>query len=61
MSKRNKIEAKRAAMLARVRRRIAAVERSYSDALIELMCLQATRRDVPRAGLQVQQSKGQTR
>jgi len=35
MSKRNKIESKRAAMLARVRSRIAEVERSYSDALIE--------------------------
>jgi hypothetical protein len=58
MSRRNKIEAKRAAMLTRVRRSIAEVERSYWD---ELMCLQAARRDEPGTGLQPPQSKGKTR
>jgi hypothetical protein len=67
MSKRNKMEAKRlrklesgTVMLGRVRRLIAEVERSYWDALIELMCLQAARRDAPQADLQTQQSKEQT-
>ena len=64
MSKRNKMEAKRlrklessTVMLSQVRRLIAEVERSYWDALIELMYLQAARRDAPRVDLQPQQSK----
>ena len=57
MSKRNKIEAKRAAVLTRVRRRIAEVERSNSDALIEIMCLQAAPSDALGAVLQPQQPK----
>ena len=61
VSNRNRIEAKRAAMLTRVRRRIAEVERSYWDALTELMCLQAARRDAPEALLQPQESNEKSR